>query len=145
MPEIDDLSRIIRERSTLSTPPPLNLREIAEDVITRGVINTPGRRFIPDIIDFTESRDTDASLLRRELREKDQLLNTRKTRKNGKRVVLKGKIIVFRESIQMELEKLYKEAEEKKQKKGVQIAKKRRARMNWLIKLSLKALLWELS
>jgi hypothetical protein len=118
MLEIDDLSRILRERSTFSTPPPLNLREIADDVISRGVINTPSRRFIRDIIDFTESRDTDATLLRRELREKDQLLNTRKIRKKGKRVVLKGKIIVSRESIQRELEKLDKEAEEKKKKKG---------------------------
>jgi hypothetical protein len=80
-------------------PPPLNLREVAEDIISRGVINTPSRRFIRDIIDFTKSRDTDAILLRRELREKDQLLNTRKIRKKGKKVVLKGKIIVSRESI----------------------------------------------
>jgi hypothetical protein len=141
MPEIDDLSRIIRERSTLSTPPHLNLREIAEGVITRGVITTPGRRFIRDIIDFTESRDTDASLLHRELREKDQLLNTRKIHKKGKRVILKGKIIVSRESIQRGLEKLDKEAEEKSKKRAkrqkkswfkAQIKKKRRARMNWL-------------
>jgi hypothetical protein len=108
----DDLSRILRERSTLSTPPPLNPREIAEDVIFRGVINTPSRYFIQD---FTENRDTDTTLLRRELRGKDQLPNTRKIRKQGKRVVLKGKIIVSR---QKELEKLDKEAEEKKQKRA---------------------------
>jgi hypothetical protein len=76
MPKIDDLSRILRERSTLSTPPPLNLREIAEDVISRGVINTPSRRFIQDIIDFTESRNTNTTLLRYKLREKDRLQDT---------------------------------------------------------------------
>jgi hypothetical protein len=45
-PEIEDLPQILRERSLLSTPPPLNLREIAEDVISCRVINTPSRRFI---------------------------------------------------------------------------------------------------
>jgi hypothetical protein len=77
-------------------PPPLNLRRIAEDVISRGVINTPSRCFIQDIIDFTEDRDTDKILLRRELREKDALFNTHKERKKDKRVILKGQMIVSR-------------------------------------------------
>jgi hypothetical protein len=116
--ETEDLPRILRERSLLSTPPPLNFRGIAEDVISRGVMNTPSRRFIRDIIDFTEDRNTDTIRLRRELREKDALLNTRKERKKGKRVVLKGQIVVSRDSIIREVERIDKEAEEKKVKKG---------------------------
>jgi hypothetical protein len=44
--EIEDLPRILRESSLLSTPLPLNIRGIAKDVISRGVINTPSRCFI---------------------------------------------------------------------------------------------------
>jgi hypothetical protein len=44
--EIEDLPRILRERSLLLMPPPLNIRVIAKDVISCGVINTPSRCFI---------------------------------------------------------------------------------------------------
>jgi tartrate dehydratase beta subunit/fumarate hydratase class I family protein len=46
------------------------------------------------------------------------LLNTRKERKKDKRVILKGQIIVSRDSIIREVERIDKEAEDKKDKKG---------------------------
>ena len=51
------------------------------------------------MINFAEDRDTNAILARRELREKDILLNTRRTRKIGKRVALKGKYLLIKEDI----------------------------------------------
>jgi hypothetical protein len=46
------------------------------------------------------------------------LLDTRRERKKGKRVILKGQIIVSRDSIIQEVKKIDREAEEKKEKKG---------------------------
>jgi hypothetical protein len=56
-------------------------------------IPTSARDLIRDLIDFAEDRDTNAILARGKLREKDILLNTRKTRKTGKRVALKSKYL----------------------------------------------------
>ena len=57
-------------------------------------------------------------LLRRELREKDALLNARKTRKTGKCVAIEGRVILSRDSILREVEKVEKVVKEKKAKKG---------------------------
>jgi hypothetical protein len=57
-------------------------------------------------------------LLRRELREKDAILNTRKTRKTGKRVIIEGRIILSRASILREVEKVEEATKAKKTKKG---------------------------
>jgi hypothetical protein len=70
------------------------------------------------LIDFAEDRDTDAILARRELREKDVLLNTRKTRRKGKRVALKGKYLLTKEDILKVVRDLEGETEKKKMKKG---------------------------
>jgi hypothetical protein len=86
-------------------------------VISRGVINTPSQLPIRGIIDFSKERDIDIILLRRELREKDELLNMRKTYKKGKRVILKGQIIVSRDSIIRKVERIDKEAKEKREEK----------------------------
>jgi hypothetical protein len=51
------------------------------------------------LIDFAKDRDTDAFLAWRELRERDVLLNTRRTRKTRKRVTLKGKYLLTKEDI----------------------------------------------
>jgi hypothetical protein len=61
-------------------------------------------------------------LLRKDLREKEVLLDTRRTRKSGKRVILKDQIIVSRESIQREVEKIDNQTSVKKKKKGKQRA-----------------------
>jgi hypothetical protein len=70
------------------------------------------------LIDFAEDRDTDAILARRELREKDILLNTRKTRKTGKRVALKGKYLLIEEDIVKVVRDLEEGTKKKKTKKG---------------------------
>jgi hypothetical protein len=57
-------------------------------------------------------------LARRELREKDILLNTRKTRKTGKTVVLKGKYLLTKEDILKVVRDLKEGTEKKKTKKG---------------------------
>jgi hypothetical protein len=70
------------------------------------------------LIDFAEDRDTDAILAQRELREKDILLNTRKTRKRGRRVALKGKYLLTKEDILKVVQDLEEETKKKKTKKS---------------------------
>ena len=70
------------------------------------------------MINFTEDRDTDAILARRELREKDVLLNTRKTRKTGKRVASKGEYLLTKEDILKVVQDLEEGTRKKKTKKG---------------------------
>jgi hypothetical protein len=67
---------------------------------------------------FTKERNTEATLLRRELHEKDAILNTRKTRKTGKRVAIEGRVILSRVSILREVEKAEEAIKVKKTKKG---------------------------
>ena len=74
------------------------------------------------MIDFAKDRDTNAILARRELREKDVLLNTRRTRKIGKRVALKGKYLLTKEDIL----KVVQDLEEGTKKKGRKKEEKRR-------------------
>jgi hypothetical protein len=97
--QVSDASRILRTRDSPRTPRALNLREISDLVQNDEDIPPSARDLIRDLIDFAEDQDTDAILARRELREKDILLNTRKTRKKGKRVALKGKHPLTKEGI----------------------------------------------
>ena len=87
--DVSHASRILRARGSLRTPRALTLRQISDLVQNDGDIPPSARDLIRDLIDFAEDRDTNAILARRELREKDVLLNTRKTRRKGKRVALK--------------------------------------------------------
>jgi hypothetical protein len=57
-------------------------------------------------------------LAQRELRKKDKLLSTCKTRKTGKRVALKGKYLLTKEDILKVVQDLEKETKKKKIKKG---------------------------
>jgi hypothetical protein len=57
-------------------------------------------------------------LLRKDLREKEVLLDTYRTRKSGKRVILKDRIIISRETIQREVKKIDNRTSVKKKKKG---------------------------
>jgi hypothetical protein len=96
---MSDASRILRARGSPCTPKALNLRQIVNLVQNNGDILISARDLIRGLINFAEDRDTDAILARRELRKKDVLLNTRKTRKTGKRVALKGKYLLTKEDI----------------------------------------------
>jgi hypothetical protein len=60
---------------------------------------TSARELIRNLIDFAKDQDTDAILARRELRKKELLLNTRKTRRMGKRVTLKSKYLLTKKDI----------------------------------------------
>ena len=57
-------------------------------------------------------------LLRRELREKDALLNARKKRKTGKRVAIEGQVILSRDLILRKVEKVEKVEKVVKEKKA---------------------------
>jgi hypothetical protein len=116
--QMSDASRILRARGSPCTPKALNLRQIVDLVQNDGDIPTSARDLIRDLIDFAEDRDTDAILARRELREKDVLLNTRKTRKRGKRVALKGKYLLTKEDILKVVQDLEEGTKKKKTKKG---------------------------
>jgi hypothetical protein len=97
--QVSDVSQILRARGSLCTPKALNLRQIVDLVQNDRDIPPSARELIQDLIDFAEDRDTNVILARRELREKDVLLNTRKTCKKGKRVALKGKYLLIKEDI----------------------------------------------
>jgi hypothetical protein len=88
--QVSNASQILRARGSLSTPKALNLRQISDLVQNDGDIPTLARDLIRDLIDFAEDRDTDAIVARRELPEEDILLNTRKTRKTGKKSGFEG-------------------------------------------------------
>jgi hypothetical protein len=115
---LEDMPRILRERSRDKTPPIIPFEDLVEEVISRGVLSPRSKAFIRELLIFAEERNTEATLLRRELREKDALLNTRKKRKTGKRVAIEGRIILSRDSILREVEKAEKVVKEKKAKKG---------------------------
>jgi hypothetical protein len=116
--QVSDASRILRARSSPRTPKALNLRQIVDLVQNDRDIPPSARDLIRDLIDFAEDRDTDAILAQRELREKDVLLNTRKMRKTGKRVALKGKYLLTKEDILKVVQDLEEETKKKKMKKG---------------------------
>ena len=67
---------------------------------------------------FAKERNIEVILLRRELREKDTILNIYKTYKIGKRVAIEGYIILLRASILREVEKVEEAIKTKKTKKG---------------------------
>ena len=112
------MPRILRERSRDKTPPIIPFEDLVEEVISRGVLSPRSKAFIRELLIFAEERNTKATLLRRELREKDALLNTRKKRKTGKRVAIEGRVILSRDSILREVEKVEKVVKEKKAKKS---------------------------
>jgi hypothetical protein len=116
--QVSHASRILRARGSPSTPKALNLRQIVDLIQNDEDIPTLARDLIRDLIDFAEDRDTDAILARRELREKEVLLNTRKTRKTGKRVALKGKYLLTKEDILKVVQDLEEGTKKKKTKKG---------------------------
>lgn len=115
--EIREASRILRNRGSPRTPKAINLRRIVDLTTNDESIPTPSKTLIRDLIDFAESRDTDAILARRELREKEELLNRRRSYKKGKRVALKGKFLLSRDDILEVVKNVEKEAKEKKDKK----------------------------
>jgi hypothetical protein len=115
--QVSDASRILRARGSPRTPKALNLRQISDLVQNDGDIPPSARDLIRNLIDFAEDRDTDAILARRELREKDVLLNTRKTRKTGKRVALKGKYLLTKEDILKVVQDLEEGTKAKRTKK----------------------------
>ena len=112
------MPRILRERSRDKTPPIIPFEDLVEEVISRGVLSPRSKAFIRELLIFAEERNTEATLLRRELREKDALLNTRKKRKTSKTVAIEGRFILSRDSILREVEKAGQVVKEKKAKKS---------------------------
>jgi hypothetical protein len=78
------------------------------------------RAFIEGLFGLTVRKQAESSLLRKELREKEVLLDTYRTRKSSKRVTLKDQIIISWESIQRVVEKMDNQTSTKKKKKGKQ-------------------------
>jgi hypothetical protein len=74
--------------------------------------------YIRELLIFAKERNTKATLLWRELRKKDAILNIRKTRKTSKRNTIKGRIILSRASILREVEKAEEAIKAKKTEKG---------------------------
>jgi hypothetical protein len=62
-------------------------------------LHTPARKFIPRLASTTEWLLAENVILRVELQKSNDLLGARKTRSAGKRLILKGKIVVSTEEI----------------------------------------------
>jgi hypothetical protein len=108
----------LREQSQDKTPLVLLFEDLVEEVISRGVLSPRSKAFIRELLIFAKERNTEATLLRRELREKDAILNMRKTCKTGKRIAIEGRVILSRASILREVEKAEEATKAKKTKKG---------------------------
>jgi hypothetical protein len=115
---LEKVPRILRERSRDKTPLIIPFKDLVEEVISRGVLSPRSKAFIRELLIFAKERNIEVTLLRRELREKDAILNTRKTRKTGKRVAIEGRIILLRASILREVEKAEEAIKAKKTEKG---------------------------
>jgi hypothetical protein len=68
-------------------------------IITDRDLATTKRAFIKGLLCLTVRKQAESSLLCKDLREKEVLLDTYRTRKSGKRVILKDCIVVSWESI----------------------------------------------
>jgi hypothetical protein len=64
---ISSASRILRARGSPKTPTAINLRYIADLTANNANIPSPLKTLIYDLIDFTESRDTNTILAYSEL------------------------------------------------------------------------------
>jgi hypothetical protein len=115
---LEDIPRILRERSRDKTPLIIPFEDLVEEVISYRVLSPRSKAFVRELLIFVEERNTEATLLWRELREKDVLLNARKKRKIGKRIAIEGRVILLRDSILREVENAEKVVKEKKAKKG---------------------------
>jgi hypothetical protein len=115
---LEEVLRILRERSRDKTPPVLPFKDLIEEVISRRVLSPRSKAFIRELLIFAKERNTEATLLRRELYKKDVILNARKMRKTGKRVAVEGRVILLRASILREVEKAEEAIKTKKTEKG---------------------------
>jgi hypothetical protein len=84
-------------------------------------LHTPARKFIPRLASTTKWLLAENVILRVELQKSNDLLGARKARGGGKRLVLKGKIVVSTE----EILKLIQEAEAATEAKGKKSGKPR--------------------
>jgi hypothetical protein len=114
---LEEVPRILKERSRDKTPPTIPFKDLVEEVISCRVLSPRSKALIRELLIFAEERNIEVMLLRRELREKDAILNTHKTRKTGKRVAIEGYVILSRASILREVEKAEEAIKAKKTKK----------------------------
>jgi hypothetical protein len=114
---LEEVPRILKERSRDKTPLIIPFKDLVEEVISCRVLSPRSKALIRELLIFAEERNIEVMLLRRELREKDAILNTHKTRKTGKRVAIEGYVILSRASILREVEKAEEAIKAKKTKK----------------------------
>jgi hypothetical protein len=113
-----NLSQTLLEDPQEGTPTPLDPDALYTQIVTDENLATPKRAFIKGLLGLTVRKQAESSLLRKDLREKEVLLDTRRTRKSCKRVILKDRIIISRETVQREVEKIDNQTSVKKKKKG---------------------------
>jgi hypothetical protein len=101
-----------------ATEPPLDTDALDSQIITDENLGTPRKAFVKGLLRFTVRKQAESFLLRKDLREKEVLLDTHRTRKSGKRIALKDRIIVSWEFIQREVEKRDNQTSAKKKMKG---------------------------
>jgi hypothetical protein len=94
-----NLSQTLLEDLQESTSILLDLDVLYTQIVTDRDLATTKRAFIKDLFSLTVRKQAESSLLRKDLSKKGVLLDIRRRRKSGKRVILKDWIIVSRESI----------------------------------------------
>ena len=87
---------------------------LKEALLAQEVINTPTRKYISRLIEVSEVLNTQNTVLRKEIAEKEDVLQRRRTHKNGKRVVLADEIVMSTEKIRSAVAKVEEEARQKK-------------------------------
>jgi hypothetical protein len=87
-------------------------------VHTKQPLHTPARKFIPRLASTTEWLLAENTILKLELKQSKDILGARKARQGGKRLVLKGKIVVSTEEILKLIEEAEAATQNKRKKTG---------------------------
>ena len=87
-------------------------------VRTKQLLHTPARKFIPRLASTTEWLLAENAILRLELKKCMDMLGSRKARKIGKRLALKGQIVISTEEILKAIEEAEAATQNKQKKTG---------------------------
>jgi regulator of replication initiation timing len=85
-------------------------------VRTKQLLHTPARKFIPRLASTAEWLLAENTILKLELKQCKDVLGSRKVRESGKRLVLKGKIIITTEEILKAIEETEAATQNKRKK-----------------------------
>ena len=125
LPDTDTAAPLLITSSPPEAAVLRNANTIFKEALSNTAIASPIKKHARQLSSVAERLHAENSILRHENTELKQIINKRKERTCGKRVILKGKVIITTEEVQrqlMEAERATKERKNKKRKKGHQRA-----------------------